>query len=608
MGNGKTGMTTVAHTPHPATVGEQASAAPRPIRWQWADLAAVGVILAAVAIAAYQLWQPGIQNPGDMLMSVYRVFELDEALQRGVLFPRMGPNLNFLLGSPMFQFYPPLVSYGALLFHYLGMGYIGATKAMLTLNMLAAGLGIYCYLRWLTGRRLGAVTAGALFVFAPYLLLVIYERGAAAESTALAVLPWLLWMTHRLLYDRRFWAICAAAVFVALAMLAHNITALFVVPSVMLYVAILSALRRDWWALARVGAALALGLGVSAFYWLPALMELRFTKAETFMLGAATDVRTWLTQVSQVVQHSLVVNYTGYVDNDRFRFAQWMAILGAIGAVTIPWQDRRLRPNAILLTLAWVAILLLQTQWAFTFWDTMPLVRFLQFPWRLFGLASLSIVLVLGMLLSGDRAARLPRWAQSLAAGALILVTAVTSTANLRVESLPIWIPFDEEQISITDLFERGRNHFPLFSDYTPMWMEVHGPGIVMPRPVEEIERIEDMPAPAITVNRVVRNGFDLAVRSDRPFTLTAPRAYFPGWQVYVDGARVGTAANGQMGLVAAEIPAGEHQVQHCLVAAAAQGSLAGGGRGADAGGMAVCQPVCQPQGSAALRLWGQFG
>src|SRR4051812_39982516 len=102
------------------------SAHPR-LAWQWADAICLGLVILVAGLMAMELMRPGVQNYRDALMSVYRVFELDQAWQRGVLYPRIAPDLNFGLGAPLFQFYPPLASYGALLLHKLGLGFAAAT-------------------------------------------------------------------------------------------------------------------------------------------------------------------------------------------------------------------------------------------------------------------------------------------------------------------------------------------------------------------------------------------------------------------------------------------------------------------------------------------------
>jgi hypothetical protein len=55
-----------------------------------------------------------------------------------------------------------------------------------------------------------------------------------------------------------------------------------------------------------------------------------------------------------------------------------------------------------------------------------------------------------------------------------------------------------------------------------------------------------------------------VAVRSDGGTVLLFYTYYFPGWQVYLDGQRLPEAAlrpEGPFGLLAVDIPAGEHDV-----------------------------------------------
>ncbi|MFN8466856.1 MAG: 6-pyruvoyl-tetrahydropterin synthase-related protein [Caldilineaceae bacterium] len=529
------------------------------LAWRWADAACVGLVVLVAGWLAAELMRPGVQNYRDALMSVYRVFELDQAWQRGVLYPRLAPNLNFGLGAPLFQFYPPLAAYVGLLLHKLGLGFLAATKATMALALLAGGLGVYGYVRWLTAKRLGATAAALLFLLSPYVLLTTFERGAAAEGAALAILPWLVWAMHRLLYDRRFGATSVAALLVAAAMLAHNVTALFVLPAVLAYAGILAAVGKDYAALGRIGLAFAFGLGLSAFYWIPALAELRYTRAETMMLQGVNDVTNGLVAAARLVQDGWTTIYSG---DDRFRYGLLMFIYGIVGLVSVPWQARRLRLPAALLAGAWVVILLLQLREAEIFWQQMPLVRFIQFPWRLYGLATFCTVVLLGMLLSSPRLASMPRWLPASAAVVLVAGAVFAQTPNARVEALTLWTDLREQKVARPNLYELGRLEFPLFTDYTPISMATYGSAITQSRPQDAIERDENAPAPAVKIERVVRNGYELGVNAPTPFALKAPRAYFPGWQVYVDGAPVSTAGSGPLGLVTAEVPAGEHKVR----------------------------------------------
>ena len=73
--------------------------------------------------------------------------------------------------------------------------------------------------------------------------------------------------------------------------------------------------------------ALALGLGLSAFYWLPALVETRFTQMETTMFSGLLAAANNLTTLRSLVQPALVFDYWGPL---RFHLALWQAVLGGL--------------------------------------------------------------------------------------------------------------------------------------------------------------------------------------------------------------------------------------------------------------------------------------
>jgi hypothetical protein len=108
--------------------------------WHCLATVALGALLAVIPF-----WTAGIASDADMLMGVYRLFELAESWRAGALYPRIGPALNFSYGAPLFQFYPPLASYAALPFRLIGLGWIEAVKAVFALSLLLAGTGAYTY-------------------------------------------------------------------------------------------------------------------------------------------------------------------------------------------------------------------------------------------------------------------------------------------------------------------------------------------------------------------------------------------------------------------------------------------------------------------------------
>lgn len=521
------------------------------------DLSIIGLLCVGVALATWPLWRIGVSSDADMLMAVYRVFELEEAWKNWILFPRIGINLNYGYGAPLFQFYPPLASFGAMLFRQLGLGLIDAVKAMVVVNYLLAGVGMYFYGRWFFRSRPAAFVSAAAYVFSPYLILLVYERGALSESLALGLLPWLFYSFHRLAAEGRgayFWS---AALFAALIMLAHNITALFALPAALLFVLLLALLERRTDNLLLVFGAFALGMMMSAFFWLPALAELQHAKTDTYMLGRGLGVQDHLVGRLDWLQTSVWPDYWG---DERFRITLWPVLLGAPAIVAIFYcrPSRIFRPLLILILYV-LLIIVAQLGVTDSLWLNLPLVQYIQFPWRLFGIASMCLALLIGSALTLIPDKKGLPWA---VAGGIGLSIFVLSLWNLKPAMSPLWYEIEEAEIGLADLFRRGSMGFPLFSDYSPSTMLDDSVGLARPRTVTPEMQAENQTPPGLNVIKEGPFRVDLDVDAADPFTLRLHRAFFPGWHAYVDNQRVAVTASGSAGVVTAELPAGIYSLR----------------------------------------------
>ena len=524
------------------------------------DLLAIFLLTAATAVILIPLWSPGIPNPGDFLMSVHRIYELAGAWETGIFYPRFGLDLNFGYTAPLFQYYPPLASYIGLAFHTLGLGFIAAAKAVASLSLLLAGWGAYVCAAALLKNRFAALMAAFTYLLSPYLLMVIYERGAISESLTWAILPWLVWATHRYFITQQRGYGLAVAALVALIMLGHNATALFVAPLAALYAAVLASVTRDGKALLRVAGAFVLGAGLSAFYWAPALLEMNLTKSTEFMFSGATSIEANVKTLTTFAQSSLLALYAG---PERFRFALWPLLAAAAGVIGLFVARRRRPPMLWFWAGALVVTALLQLDLSLPFWQNIPFVRFIQFPWRLYGIIAFSIAALFGALFAdvqpGEKRAA---WIPALTATGLLAIFAWLSVSNLRPDKLPIWETLDEAGVNQRVLWERGLVGYPLFGDYTLRTLSIDDRGLALSRPAEDPMRLPPIAAPEkleVRAENPVR--YVLDVGATQPWTLRLHRPYFPGWQVTVNGAPVDVAPGGVGGLVSAELPAGDYRV-----------------------------------------------
>jgi hypothetical protein len=553
-------------------------------QWDRRDWVVVVLLGLGAAFVLRWYWGGAPNLWSDTTMFIYRAFEVDRSISQGVLYPRLAMDFNFTYGAPLLQYRPPLVHYVIPALHWAGLDWIAAAKLAASGALLIAGIGMYVYARWLFANRRAALVSAAAYLFAPYLLVDIQVRGAIGEAVALAMLPWLFWAMHHTLADQdRLWP-WLAALFTALLMLAHNTIALFAVPVLLLYLCVLSWRGRTWRRLLAALAGLATGLGLSAFYWMPALLERGYAQIETNMLNRPID--SFLSSLGTWIQRQIVFDYWGVL---HYRLSLWQAVLAVIAVVALIVSAAAARRNAnesalksaqtlpsgmALLTGVTAVVMLLQLEVSHPFWDAVPLVRFIQFPWRLLGTASFCIALLAGFLFTRGvphtwrgEAPRLVRvwrdahlaWIPGWIAAAGVLAIVIYAGTSMPPPSSRPADELSEAAISVEGLSERGRAYLPLFSDFLPTGVKVDPVALPNARPAPDasLPPMTYVPTLAVTDDQPFR--LKLQVHSDQPFTIRLHRFFFPGWQAYVAGKPVPTGPSGAAGLVAAQLPAGEY-------------------------------------------------
>lgn len=328
-----------------ATAGGPLATACQPRSVGRADLAAAFAPLLLAEIALGPLWRSGIPAADDLLASIYRVFALHEGWKAGNFYPALSADLSFGYSAPLFLYYPPLASYVAELFHFAGLGFIGALKASYLLALCLSGWGMYAYGRVIIHTRRAAFLAAVAYLLAPYQLLNIFKRAALAEIVALALLPWVLWTLHTLYLRGGRARFVLARLSLAGLLIANNSIALFLLPAILVYLTALFLTQRNWPRLLLGGGALALGLGLSVFFWLPAIAERGAVNILPLMESFAHPTQHLLI-LRDLVQHGLAAEYW---NGQTPRWALIPALLAFCAVLTLRWQPRGTR--------RWLAIL-----------------------------------------------------------------------------------------------------------------------------------------------------------------------------------------------------------------------------------------------------------
>ncbi len=535
-------------------------------------------VLVLTLPAVGPLFQRGYLDSHDGLFHLYRLAALDEAFRAGVFYARLFGEFAFGYGHAVLNYYSPLTYYVAQFFHMLGAGYILSIKLTLALGFILSAVLMYLYAREILG-RLPALVAAGVYTYFPYHLADTYLRGALAEAFAFVFLPLCLWATHMLMTRGRTRYLLLLSLSFAGLVVTHNLTALMLTPVLLGYVALLWSLTRGTRQALLTLLSLAVGVLLDIFYWLPVLLETRYVglAANIGSPGYERHLASLLDFISISPAFRYLPDLGGGLDDPFYPLGLIYALLILAGVAVLVWQvlrpaERRQPPHGrlhllffLLVTLGAVFMMLV---YSLPLWRlAQRLLASLQYPWRFMAVVSLGIAVVTGTLFTlGDKehTAQGRRWVLcALGVGVLVGVMAY-GLADLPWQRLPL----EDEQVTVKRMWEEDFAARQIgatwTAEYVPIWVKADRSVVGLPPPdlaPFEARDLSPEEIPRVVLGRQGLLSSQMKVTSAQPFTLRFHTFYFPGWTAYVDGQKVPVYPSGDLALLSADVPAGEHQV-----------------------------------------------
>jgi len=515
-----------------------------------AFLPAVAILVITLPFVV-PLLRPGWLQTHEGLSNPIRLSQLLVCWRDGMWSGRWFPDLYFGQGYPFLGFYAPLVFHVAGVCALAGASIALALKVPVALGTIAGAAGTYRLARSGTGPA-GALAAAALYTYAPYCLRDIFIRGDLSEYVALGVLPWALWSVLQLRRPTR-WSVPVVVVAGALAILSHNIVGLLtgLAMAATAVVAFISAEDRRRTAISAflggVGALL-----VTAFFWMPALYETRFVQISLLTTGHFDLSRHYVTPAQLLAPgsfpkpHSQALPMTPEIG--------YPLVAGLVLFAGFGWRAVRRSPAKPFLAVAaglLIVGLVLVTRAGDPIYRAMPLLQFVQFPWRLLSLVALGGALQGGFGLDAATAALDRRW--RVAACILFVIGAILPATpllgpkpNFRLSERMLDRKTLQRQPGTTTVGE----YLPLAATErtAPRWFDDDGVRLMGKGDVVAADR---------------RTGrYDLTIEAEEPMAVHLRDLYYPGWTVLVDGGKVAPGAAEGQGSLRFPLAAGRHEVR----------------------------------------------
>lgn len=504
------------------------------------------------------LLSPGLPLTHDGQDHVARISNFYTSLSEGNIIPRWAANLNWGYGHPVLMFLYPLPSYMASLFLFLHFGLVGSVKLV-----FAAGFVLSMVFAYLWGReqfdRKSAFILAALYGFAPYRFIDLYVRGAIGEHTAFIWPPLILYFVYGMWlrstrkankigeYRKLLLNIFGGAVALALLIMSHNAISIMFIPLIISYIILLcyKLPNNRLLFLIHNSISISLGFALSAFYWIPAFFEGKYTLRDIVTRGEFSDrfVPLWDFIFSGW-------NYGGGTEFSKsLGFWQWIGVIMLLILVLTNRKFRRL--SYLLLLFAFVSTLFLMTRFSGEIYNSLTLLQKFQFPWRFLTLMTFisAVISSISLKILFTQFSRLfridPVWIY-----AFFLFT-------LFVSTLKMWKP-QGYLIRPETFFTSPYPGTTDTGESSPIW---------------SVRFMEHYPTAPIEITKggakikaINRNTTSRYYHVDVPQSvrLAENTLYFPGWNVYIDGVKTGIQYQdpGYRGLITFWVTSGMHDIK----------------------------------------------
>ncbi len=508
-------------------------------------------------IACSPLLSQGWFVSHDVQAHIERLIAVSHEMKLGNYYPRWLSSACFGKGLPVLNFYSPgfYLVIGAL--HLFGAPLVIALKIFCFLVFFLGAWGMFQWTRGHTGEY-GALIASIIYTFLPYHFVDIYVRGALPEFAALALLPWLFHAIDlSFSYDRYFQGIVLTASVSAALVLTHNLSAFMIIPFGIVYFSWCAYPQKKFprKILAAISGPL-FGAGLSAFYWLPMIMELKYLRN---FKKATVEAFNYSDHFVYPFQWFLSFwgfghSRPGVPDGMSFQVGYVLLIYVVLALLSLLISPaERWRFGAITFLLGAIGLFMTIDLSSFIY-RLIGSMQYVQFPWRFIGISTLFFAAFTG----------LSSWFNLSKCYHYVSLLLITSAFILCIY-------FSQDHRTVTSEFIDDLDHIETISmannslelmasseEYVPKWAT------------------SDSSIPIVfDANTVLRSfsskniTYDIKGSSMQFFVdgtgsnsqIIIPCFYFPGWQAKIDDKTTSIGADPN-GFISIKVPPGDHIVR----------------------------------------------
>ena len=474
--------------------------------------------------------------------AVVRLTDMFRTLRDFQIPARYSGNLNFGYGYSLFNFTYPSPYYLGVFLHFLGLGFVDAIKALFAGSVVFSAFFMFVASRTLWKNTWAGVISSMMYIYFPYRMIDLYVRGSIGESLSFVLFPLLFYLTIKLIDKFSVVLMCSIAVSVAILITTHNIMTVLFMPVFIAFVISQIILKKKK-IIKPFIVSIILGLGLSAFFWIPALLEKRNILLSQIPIA---DRNLYFVTLNQ-----FLFPRWGYglpIDPNGFSYQLGLVHLTVFIIVVLPllfllimnkkyFKEYYMKIASILtISAAFFAFLLFRP--SEFLWENIPLLSEINYPWISLGILGFLVSLLAGFLCR-----------QNIGRYTMIFLGIIAVFTALPYAKPEYYFNKGDDYYLTNDATTTSSN------ELMPLW--------VKKMPLQRAEKKVEI----INGNGNIENVFfnskqiNFSINTLSKTDIKINTIYFPGWKIYVDKINTQIFYKNEQGVMEISIPSGRHIV-----------------------------------------------
>lgn len=500
----------------------------------------LGIVL--ILFTQRELFRPGLPLTHDSQNHLARFASYYLALKDGQIPPRWADNLNNGFGYPVFNFNYPLPNIVAAPLIVVNLSVQNSMKVQIFVTLVLGFGGIYLWLRQYF-RVISSFMGSLYYSLSPYVLSLIYVRGVIGENWAYALFPWMLWLIDKNLVQKKNfnWFQVGLAVIGGMFLLSHNIMVLL--GSLVLVVYTMYKARKNPKDLKKILIPGLLAVMLSMFFWLPALMEKKYTVLDQARVNL--EYSHHFLRLGQVLFSGLDFGFSriGPVDGMHMGIG-WLGLLILLISFIVICRNK-FRPRYLLYLAVFLLFIILSTLHVTRrLWELVPFLSYVQFPWRMMFFAPLVVTIFLTYLSSYNK------WV----CGVVMLLT-LFWVLNLTTST-------DEQRFDFDDVYWLTYPQTTsVLDENMPKWFDKYL-AYALDETLFKRQQYAFASDNVSVFNDLAKSSQKIFISTPTATTMMLRIANFPGWRVTIDSTVITPSqSSDNAGIIKVDISTGQHEI-----------------------------------------------